>query len=894
MARPPAKRQKRLIILSSDDEDEGIEKGLQSLEQSNGSLASTNVITSTVQALPDRSRVKLTARDKTRPIKLSPNTTPTSSPKKRKKKAKTGQQEPKSKSLYTFFTAATQTQRSRAGSELKTPELEEEDYIEDELLDEESRRLADPCLGNNGVLDQRKSKRLSPPHSGHRYGGETFPGGSQRFLRAPRRTQSKAPKDGGGMAFEKNGRPWAEKYAPTNLEELAVHKKKVADVRTWLDNVLQGRDRKRLLILKGPCGTGKTTTLSLLGSAMGFGISEWRNPVGLGLSSEGFVSMSAQFEDFLGRCGRFPSLELFGNTENDNTDTPQPTVGSPSAGGKRVVLVEEFPNTFTRSTAALVSFRSAVLHYLAASTPSLGVLFSGSSHQSEQITPVVMIVSETLLTTTTASADSFTAHRLLGPNILTHPGVSVIEFNPIAPTFITKALDLVVQKEARKSGRRRTPGTAMLKKLGEIGDVRSAIGSLEFLCLRGDESSDWSGRVAGKTKRGTREGSALSKTEKESLEMVTRREASLGIFHAVGKVVYNKRDDVPAPDPNIELPPQPPDHLSQHVRPKTSQVSVEALIDETGTDTQTFIAALHENYILSCEGPSAIESVNSCIDALSDCDLLSPDRRAGFGSGGIGGGSGRGAFQGAATDSLRQDEICFQVAVRGILFALPNPVKRRAPPSSTSGGRTSGKGDAFKMFYPTSLRLWRRAEEIEALVENWINRSGKPEDASETTVTGYDTSTAKPGSVETWKSNFVGDYKPRPIASPSSEEAPNPGVTGGNNARREMILERLPYMAKINRYKPHCSTNLRDLEKITQFRGIEVQSDQVPDDESDLSPLDQWTTDRPAESGHLSQKPVSVSRTSNEDKRREGFGSRLPVGKQAEKLVLSDDDIEDD
>ena len=32
--------------------------------------------------------------------------------------------------------------------------------------------------------------------------------------------------------------------------------------------------------------------------------------------------------------------------------------------------------------------------------------------------------------------------------------------------------------------------------------------------------------------------------EEESLEMVTRREASLGIFHAVGKVVYNKRDEV--------------------------------------------------------------------------------------------------------------------------------------------------------------------------------------------------------------------------------------------------------------------------------------------------------------------------------------------------------------
>lgn len=627
---------------------------------------------------------------------------------------------------------------------------------------------------------------------------------------------------------------------------------------------------------------------------MGFSIHEWRNPVGSELSSEGFVSMSAQFEDFLGRSGKFGSLDVFSGTGNDRPDSQQYTIATPRTGGKKVILVEEFPNTFTRSSTALESFRSTVLHYLAANTPSLGALFSGHSDRSEQVTPVVMIISETLLTTTTASADSFTAHRLLGPNILTHPGVSVIEFNPIAATFITKALDLVVQKEARKSGRRRTPGPAMLKKLGEIGDVRSAVGSLEFLSLRGDESSDWSGRVAGKAKRSAKDGSVLTKMERESLEMVTRREASLGIFHAVGKVVYNKRDEVAAPDPSIELPPQPPDHLPQHVRLKASQVCIDVLIDEIGTDTPTFIAALHENYLLSCYGPSATDSVNGCIDALSDCDLLSPDRRGGFASGGIEAGSGRGTFQGTATDSLRQDEICFHVAVRGIVFALPNPVKRRAPPSSTSGGRTGGKGDAFKMFYPTSLRLWRRAEEIETLVDHWINQTGRPEDASKTAATGYDPPPAKTGGVETWKSNLVGDIKSKSTASTSSEEAPNRLVMGGNSARQEMILERFPYMAKINRNKPGCSTNIRELEKITQFRGIEVQGDEVPDDEDNLSPLDQWTTDRPAESGSSRPKRIRASRESNEAKTREGFGFRLPVEKEVEKLVLSDDDIEDD
>lgn len=72
----------------------------------------------------------------------------------------------------------------------------------------------------------------------------------------------------------------------------------------------------------------------------------------------------------------------------------------------------------------------------------------------------------------------------------------------------------------------------------------------------------------------------------------------------MGKVVYNKRDDFKpqAQGPDTDALPQPPDHMPDHIRPRISQVSVDQLIDETGTDTSTFVAALHENYVLSCEG----------------------------------------------------------------------------------------------------------------------------------------------------------------------------------------------------------------------------------------------------------------------------------------------------
>ena len=160
-----------------------------------------------------------------------------------------------------------------------------------------------------------------------------------------------------------------------------------------------------------------------------------------------------------------------------------------------------------------------MLQFLAANTPSLSSF--GRPSQQDVIIPVVMIISETLLTTTSASADSFTAHRLLGPEILRHPGTGVIEFNDIAPTLLAKALELIVQKEARKSGRRRTPGPQVLKRLGEIGDIRNAISSLEFLCLKGDDDADWGSKVTfTKTKKAPKD-QAMTKHERESLELTS-------------------------------------------------------------------------------------------------------------------------------------------------------------------------------------------------------------------------------------------------------------------------------------------------------------------------------------------------------------------------------------
>lgn len=851
---PPAKRRRRNAVEDPDDEDEG--------PQTNNVLTSFLISSPTSPAKnrapaasPSPVEIRPTARNpsgttsKALPRRPQPQKNSTlASPKKSRDFSK-GSEKGKSADLKTLFSK--QAQRCTKSRQENIPI---DDLINDPISEEDE--FSNFKASSSSLVGQHAKKRARESAHVPSSIGLTS---SQRFLKPSKLV---TPDD-----LNEDLRPWSERFGPKSLDELAVHRRKVSDVRKWLESVISGRIRQRLLILKGPAGSGKTTTLRLLTNDMGCEVLEWKNPTNNAAS--GFVSSSAKFDEFLGRGGKFGALDL---DDSSSSILASSFNGSPQDKASRIMLIEEFPNTFSRSSSALASFRSSMLSYLTTHTPALST-FSNQSRK-EPIKPVVIIISETLLTTTSASADSFTAHRLLGPEIMRHPGACIIEFNAIAPTFMVKALDLVVQKEARKSGRKRTPGPLVLKQLGELGDIRNAISSLEFLCLKGDHVSDWGAKVAFTKQKKSVKGIKITKGEADSLELISQREASLGIFHAVGKVVYNKRVDGPSGNTVEDLP----NHLSHCARPKRSEVSVDSLIDETGTDTHTFISALHENYAPSCEstGPmdlsTPMDYLNECIEALSQSDLLCPSRDIFFG--------GRGAgFTGKDSGShiLRQDEITFEVAVRGMLFALPYPVQRKMP--------TGAKGiDAFKMFYPTSLKLWRAKEELEGLVDVWSSKLLKGEDRaptkSMTDGAGLFRKLQQSGDLSWMQSQQQNRQvaAPRPEAQEKDEE-PVPLLSLGSAARREMLLERLPYMAHIAHVRGKSNIRLRDLDKIVSFKGIAAPDEESDADEDQVSG-EAWATDKPSEEASPRKKSAGVK------------GGDM-TGMLAQKLVISDDDIED-
>ena len=104
--------------------------------------------------------------------------------------------------------------------------------------------------------------------------------------------------------------------------------------------------------------------------------------------------------------------------------------------------------------------------------------------------------------------------------------------------------------------------------------------------------------------------------------------------------------------------------------------------------------------------------------------------------------------------------------------------------------------------------------------------------------------------------------------------------------KSEMLLERLPYMAMIEKKKDSFgSSNLyKELERITKVTGSDgLNGNEEEELEAESEATEQWSTDKPLEDG---KKKVKFGITSGAD--QTGI-----VKAKMESLVLEDDDIED-
>ncbi|KAI9797380.1 MAG: hypothetical protein M1825_006009, partial [Sarcosagium campestre] len=356
MSTRSAKRQ-RLTVPSSDD-TEDLAKSPPTTRNLRRRAAPVASEGDTTLRLPSRTQTPTKRR-------VSTISSTEASPQKGSPRVKKGQKAPNNQSIFSFFNSTTREQSLLDAAAVKLidhGQRKREGFADPEALDDEILDVDDDVSETLGATSNT-GHHLTGLSQNRLHPADGVSNGDQKIRKTPDvyRASIKDISSTPQSTPEQN-RPWVDRYAPVSLGELAVHNRKVADVQAWLKAALEGRTKKRLLVLKGAAGAGKTSTVKLLSKELDFGVLEWHNPLGSDHSTEGFVSMSAQFEDFLGRGNKFGSLEML--SADGKSEPELPSDSSPNSSG-RVIVIEEFPSTFSRSTTAMQSFRSAVLRYIA-------------------------------------------------------------------------------------------------------------------------------------------------------------------------------------------------------------------------------------------------------------------------------------------------------------------------------------------------------------------------------------------------------------------------------------------------------------------------------------------------------------------------------------------------
>ncbi|EOR00073.1 Cell cycle checkpoint protein RAD17 [Wallemia ichthyophaga EXF-994] len=470
---------------------------------------------------------------------------------------------------------------------------------------------------------------------------------------------------------------WSDAYAPTSLDQLAVHTRKVADIRRWLAEATSDTRTskyRKVLVLTGTAGCGKSTTVKLLAQDMGLGVEEYLNSSTYRFPGDEYgcgVAPSKHFATYLGKAATYRPLS-FNSTSRKSHPSHQ------------LILVEDLPNVLETHTRE-ATHQALRTHCLAAQTRN---------------TPLVIIVSDTGTRGTGGSADDvgpslgtpkqvIDARLVVPTDILDGPYCQTVHFNPLARTFLTKSLSALLERHARctqvgadSTTRYQRPHDEALHLVVESsnGDIRSAVNTLQMLsqCALpgGGGSKGVSGNKSeGKRRRKNHVSMSMSDgTRSEmhaSLSTLARRETSLNLFHSLAKVLRNKRhgfdDGLSEYECECEhMPATLPIPLHMHNRSKPrSHVNPTALYQDIPVDVDTFLLFLAHNYPAYCADCDQAENV---AEALSAADSM-----------------GSHSFSSSLsnnTSSSNSSSLAlsntFEYAVRATLDTLPTPSLKRS------------------------------------------------------------------------------------------------------------------------------------------------------------------------------------------------------------------------
>ncbi|PPQ71519.1 hypothetical protein CVT26_010390 [Gymnopilus dilepis] len=453
------------------------------------------------------------------------------------------------------------------------------------------RRFASPAASTSSVLStQSQSRALNLDLKGK--------GKAKEVFNAPALTE------------DVDDTLWVDKYEPITEAELAVHVRKVDDVRRWLGEAFDGGPSgkltkyRRILVLTGPAGTGKTATIRVLSKEMGFEILEWKNTIAevstmgafgdrddSSYASNGddfgsqfdsdYEGLFTKFEAFLTRATTCQSIfnSISTTTASSSTSsqsrsrsrstasqkptaqasTQNPAPKPPLPQKRRLILLEDLPNILHAPTQAKFHEALTSLTAFPPATPPV---------------PLVIVVSDAGVRGETGEGDDLASamgggtgggrgwgrekvvdvRSVLPRELRGGPYVCEIgylslfyfreeSFNPIAPTLMRKALQSLLTTHFSSTSSK--TGAQPSKEILDIV-IDSSNGDIRsaIMALQFACIAEAGGTSSTKQKNGrkkTAKGGSSKLQAGVVMEAVTRREQSLALFHLLGKVLYNKR-----------------------------------------------------------------------------------------------------------------------------------------------------------------------------------------------------------------------------------------------------------------------------------------------------------------------------------------------------------------
>ncbi|KAJ3323620.1 Cell cycle checkpoint protein rad17 [Boothiomyces sp. JEL0866] len=365
------------------------------------------------------------------------------------------------------------------------------------------------------------------------------------------------------------------KHQPMFTVELAVNKKKIDQVRNWMQAVIRNT-HPNILVLSGPAGCGKTATVKCLAKELKCELIEWENITDASIFDSVFDSKfdvettADNFCNFMETNGT-GSLLSFDHTKNET--------GS-------FILIEDYPNVMHDRV------RNKVHEAFQKFT------------ENRVAVPIIIIISDVNISTENNELP-ITKRELLPMNVLGSNVCMEISFNPIARTFVSKALNRICRLEGITLSRE------IIESLSVScgGDIRTAINAIQFSNLI------------------------------ETSSVVMQREADISLFHVIGKILHCKRESVEAPGETLLHPDL------HYLRRNKLKFNPEDLLDSLNVGVPYFLSFLHENYTSYCD-PDEAEYVTGS-SYFSAADFLNAN------------------FQISKQISLYE----FSVAVRGLLFS---------------------------------------------------------------------------------------------------------------------------------------------------------------------------------------------------------------------------------